>query len=1387
MNKKFTKLMAALALLVFMAPNMVGWGQTRDEVVAYTLTPASGSNNGYASNCDITINGITWNLTGNSQVQPWRIGGKSLTNVDRNLYSKTAIADNITKIEVTHGEASGITVNSWTVIVATDDDFSTVVSTLTPTFEASTTTTITRPEGADWTGCYYKFVYNVTVSGSSNKFLQFTEAKFYKESAATYTLTDESGQYGSISFNPASPVAAGTHVTLTPTPVSAAYYFVDNSWSFFDDELENVTEDIEFVEGEANTIVMPAYNLHVDATFNAKPTNGITCTVNNSDWGTLEASPTSAYEGQTVTLSYLAETGYRLSSIAITKTEDGSATGITPVESGDDFTFEMPAYAVTATATFEAIPTYTITFHAGSGTCATASLSGLENSTITLPTADPSAACASRGWEFAGWATASVSETNTAPALLNGQYTVTGNATLYAVYQVTEGGENTVTDDVFQYGSYDSEQGTITWTKTGVVTILQEQNGAQTAPNSNYVTAPRWYSGNKITITQTVGLNSITVTASSEGYATTLANSTYTNATASANGSTVTITPSNTSDITIVMGGQARLSSLIVAYGSSTTTYNSNPSCFPMVATPTFTPAEGTYTGAQNVTINCTTEDASILYKTTEEGEWLTYNNPIPVSTTTTIWAKATKQGMDDSEVAEAAYTIQYILTVDIDDMVEYFLYDYTNQTWEGITIDNDGHALVSSGADVRISGGEVYDDCYEVESFNVTDGNGNIVTVVDNTEEDGTYSFIMPASNATLTVILDEIATHYTLTVEGLNHVSFELLVGAMSSITTLDANRQASICEHSMVEIDILTVGNGYVLESVTLTTPDNEPIELTKDAESGLYNFEMPSSNATLAFIIGNASYFEAFTGELTEGDYLIVYNGKAMKNSVTNNRLDYIEVTATNDIICADNSIIWHIAPSGDYWTIYSADAEAYAAGNGTNNQAQMLADGTDNKALWTVSGNEEFEFVNKYNSENYKNANLRNNGTYGFACYNPNNIGGALSLYKKVTPQNYTTMEIQPNQWYFIASPTGTSPTNVEDLSDLYYYDEQDHYWRNQKVFANAEGFVNFDLGKGYLAANAGESVTESVTLTFTGVAITANSYSVDLEYNANTSGNETNTLAGWNLVGNPFPSSATINKDFYVISGRNVVANTGSTVIAPCTGVMVQAEGENESVTFTKVAEGQTPQPNQLQMTVAQNATNRGTAETIDNAIVSFNEGSQLEKFIFNADLSKLYISQNGKDYAIVSAEAQGEMPVNFRAAENGTYTLTVNPEGVEMNYLHLIDNMTGANIDLLQTPSYTFNATTSDYQSRFRLVFAASNNANADSEADSFAFFSNGSWIINNVGEATLQVVDITGRILSSERVNGSVSTSINATTGVYMLRLINGENVKVQKIVVR
>ena len=80
----------------------------------------------------------------------------------------------------------------------------------------------------------------------------------------------------------------------------------------------------------------------------------------------------------------------------------------------------------------------------------------------------------------------------------------------------------------------------------------------------------------------------------------------------------------------------------------------------PQVATPTFNPAEGTFTEAQTVTISCATDGATISYSTDGGTTW-TVGNSLTVSETTTVMAKATKDGMTDSETATATYTINII------------------------------------------------------------------------------------------------------------------------------------------------------------------------------------------------------------------------------------------------------------------------------------------------------------------------------------------------------------------------------------------------------------------------------------------------------------------------------------------------------------------------------------------------------------------------------------------------------------------------------------------------------------------------------------------------------------------------------------------------------
>lgn len=79
------------------------------------------------------------------------------------------------------------------------------------------------------------------------------------------------------------------------------------------------------------------------------------------------------------------------------------------------------------------------------------------------------------------------------------------------------------------------------------------------------------------------------------------------------------------------------------------------------VKTPSFDPHEGNYSSPQSVSISCSTSSARIYYTTngSEPTEHSAeYLNPITVSSTTTLLAKAFKSGWKSSNIASATYTI---------------------------------------------------------------------------------------------------------------------------------------------------------------------------------------------------------------------------------------------------------------------------------------------------------------------------------------------------------------------------------------------------------------------------------------------------------------------------------------------------------------------------------------------------------------------------------------------------------------------------------------------------------------------------------------------------------------------------------------------------------
>ena len=175
-----------------------------------------------------------------------------------------------------------------------------------------------------------------------------------------------------------------------------------------------------------------------------------------------------------------------------------------------------------------------------------------------------------------------------------------------------------------------------------------------------------------------------------------------------------------------------------------------------------------------------------------------------------------------------------------------------------------------------------------------------------------------------------------------------------------------------------------------------------------------------------------------------------------------------------------------------------------------------------------------------------------------------------------------------------------------------------------------------------------------------------------------------------------------------------------------------------------------------------------------EKAYVKLNEGVSMPLLDLKGQQASLYLTRDGQPYVMLVRDGATKLDLNFKARCRGEQTLRVDTQGLVLDYLHLIDQLTGADIDLLATPEYTFDAAPTDYAARFQLVFDASIN---EDDNLPFAYYADGHIVVTYEGEATLQVIDMLGRVVDKN----------NLAPGIYVLRLITEDAVRVQKIKVR
>ena len=241
---KKTTLFSLLAMLLLFVGNNV-WA---DDEPFYTLEPVKTTNSGYASYKDVEINGMTWNAPGNQDYGNgafWRIGGKNLTEVDRDITAKTPMGSAIARIVFNHNGVSRntVTVNSLKLTVASDEEFATILDevTLTPSIKMGEAGNVeflpVATTNAEWPiGAYYKISINVN-SGASNGGVDMTSIQFFAPTGGVIVARPVITPDGGVFTEPQTvTITAGEDCTIYYTTDGTAPGYSSDGTTFFGNE-----------------------------------------------------------------------------------------------------------------------------------------------------------------------------------------------------------------------------------------------------------------------------------------------------------------------------------------------------------------------------------------------------------------------------------------------------------------------------------------------------------------------------------------------------------------------------------------------------------------------------------------------------------------------------------------------------------------------------------------------------------------------------------------------------------------------------------------------------------------------------------------------------------------------------------------------------------------------------------------------------------------------------------------------------------------------------------------------------------------------------------------------------------------------------------------------
>ena len=251
---------------------------------------------------------------------------------------------------------------------------------------------------------------------------------------------------------------------------------------------------------------------------------------------------------------------------------------------------------------------------------------------------------------------------------------------------------NTVEID-FSAQNYANAEDLTTLTVDGVTLTFDKGTGTNAPKYYTSGTNARLYVGNTLKVAASEAITKIVFTCNNGYYwgnQDTWSTGSYSDGTWTGSAQEITFAR--------VTSGQTRIQKMEITLGGEVVE---------TVLDPVFTPGDGTsFIDSQEITLTCGTADATISYSTNGL-TWETYEEPITISETTTVYAKAAKNSIE-SNVVSATYTKVV--------PVEGNAVTFKSATDKGDgTTERGEWTVVKNGVTIHCSDGTVYDDSYRI------------------------------------------------------------------------------------------------------------------------------------------------------------------------------------------------------------------------------------------------------------------------------------------------------------------------------------------------------------------------------------------------------------------------------------------------------------------------------------------------------------------------------------------------------------------------------------------------------------------------------------------------------------------------------------------------